>query len=39
MFVRVCEETFMDIVCKHPETEWMKLFNEYDVKKTLEVLS
>jgi hypothetical protein len=29
----------MDIVCRHPETEWMKLFNEYDVKKTLEVLS
>lgn len=39
MFVRVCEETFMDIVCRHPETEWMKLFNKYDVEKSLEVLS
>ena len=38
-FVRVCEETFMDIVCRHPETEWMKLFNKYDVEKSLEVLS
>lgn len=37
-FVRVRKETFMDIVCRHPETEWMTLFNEYDVKKTLEVL-
>ena len=38
-FVRVCEETFMDIVCRHPETEWMTLFNKYDVEKSLEVLS
>lgn len=37
-FVRVCVETFMDIVCNHPETEWMTLFNEYDVEKSLEVL-
>ena len=37
-FVRVREETFMDIVCNHPETEWMTLFNKYDVEKSLEVL-
>lgn len=38
-FVRVSEKRFMDIVCHHPSTEWMKLFNEYDVEKSLEVLS
>lgn len=38
-FVRVSEKTFMDIVCNYPETEWMTLFNKYDVEKSLEVLS
>lgn len=38
-FVRVSEKTFMDIVCNYPETEWMTLFNKYDIEKYLEVLS
>ena len=29
---------FLEIVCKHPVTEWMELFAAYDLERKLEVL-